>query len=100
MPRKILGSQRKSAESLAIRALTFLVEEPERISRFLALTGIDPGEVRSLAREPGFLAAVLEHVRSDERMLVEFVQSAEVRPQEVAAAATLLSGPAWERDSA
>ena len=100
MPRETVESRRKAAESLAIHALTFLVEEPERISRFFALTGIDPGEVRSLAREPGFLAAVLEHVRADERMLLEFVQSADVRPQEVAAAASLLSGPDWERDSA
>jgi hypothetical protein len=100
MPRETIESRRKTAESLAIHALTFLVEEPERISRFFALTGIDPGEVRNLAREPGFLAAVLEHLRSDERLLMEFAKAAEVRPQDIAAAAALLSGPAWERDSA
>ena len=53
---------RESAELLAVQALTFLAGEPERLGRFLALTGIGPESLRTAAAEPGFLAGVLDHV--------------------------------------
>ena len=45
------------AVELAIAALGFLGAEPERLGRFLALTGIAPRSIRAAAREP---ALVLE----------------------------------------
>jgi len=51
---------REAAESLAIQALSFIAQDPERLGRFLALTGIGPAEIRSAAAEPGFLTGVLE----------------------------------------
>ncbi|MCC7347833.1 MAG: DUF3572 domain-containing protein [Variibacter sp.] len=90
----------KVAESLAIQALTFLVEEPERMARFLALTGIDPGQIRQLAQEPGFLAAVLRHLREDEGLLRAFADREGLDPATVGKAAAVLAGPDWERDSA
>ena len=35
-------TSRETAEALAIAALTFIAEEPERLGRFLALSGIGP----------------------------------------------------------
>ena len=47
---------RETAEALAIAALTFIAEEPERLGRFLALSGIGPESLRAAASEPGFPA--------------------------------------------
>ena len=58
---------RESAENLAISALAFLAADPERLGRFLSLTGIGPEAIRKSAREPAFLAGVLDHVVSDGR---------------------------------
>jgi hypothetical protein len=88
---------RGTAEALAIQALTFLAEEPERLGRFLAMTGIEPAQIRAAAREPGFLAGVLEHMLGDESLLITFATSAGIDPAEVARARAAM-GRRWERD--
>jgi len=90
-------SKREGAETLAIAALSFLAAEPERFDRFLSLTGIGPGDVREAAQEPHFLAGVLEHIASDELLLVEFAEHAEIKPTEIEQARAALGG-VWERD--
>ena len=55
-------STQDDAEALAIAALSFIASEPERLGRFLALTGIGPESLRAAARDPGFLVGVLDHV--------------------------------------
>jgi len=46
-----------AAEHLAIAALGFIAGEPERLGRFLAITGIGPDSIRAAAREPQFPSA-------------------------------------------
>ncbi len=48
------------AEQIAITALGWLANEPEQLSRFLALTGSDVGDIRRQAASPAFLAGVLD----------------------------------------
>jgi hypothetical protein len=88
---------REAAETLAIQVLSYLGEDPERLGRFLAVTGIGPAEIRSAAAEPGFLGGVLEYLSSDERLLTEFAAAAGYEPAQVDAARLILSG-GWERD--
>jgi len=71
---------REAAETLAIQALTFLANQPERLARFLAATGIGPDSLRKAAREPLFLAGVLDHLATDELLLKEFAAEAEIDP--------------------
>jgi len=71
---------------LAIQALAFIAEDPEKLSRFLGMTGIPPEEIRTAAGEPGFLAGVLEHMLGDESLLVAFADSAGIDPTAVARA--------------
>jgi hypothetical protein len=78
-------SQEK-AEMLAIQALGFIAEEPQRLRDFLNVTGIPPEKIRSAAREPGFLAGVLEHMLGDESLLIAFASSAGIDPAEIARA--------------
>ena len=90
---------REAAETLAIQALTFIAEDPDRLGRFLGTTGIDAGQIRAAAREPGFLVGVLEHMLGDESLLIAFASSAGINPAAVARArVALASGGKWERD--
>jgi hypothetical protein len=83
---------REVAEMLAIQALAFIAEEPERLHRFLGMTGLPAEQIRAAAEAPGFLAGVLEHMLGDESLLIAFAQSAGIDPAEVARAAGALGG--------
>jgi hypothetical protein len=90
---------REIAEKLAIRALAYLAGDPEQLGRFLALSGLGPETLRTASRDPHFLAAVLDFVAGDERLLVAFADQAEVKPQHVMQARALLGGAPWERET-
>jgi hypothetical protein len=87
-----LRPTREVAEMLAIQALGFIAEEPERLNSFLGVTGIALAQIRAAAREPGFLAGVLEHMLGDESLLIAFAASAGIDPGEVARARGALGG--------
>ena len=83
---------RESAEALAIQALSYLAQAPDQLSRFLALSGIDPGAIRAAAAQAEFLAGVLAYLVQDEALLVRFAAEAEVPPGAVERARALLAG--------
>jgi hypothetical protein len=89
---------REMAEMVAIQALGFVAAEPARLGGFLAATGIGPDSIRSAAREPRFLAGVLEHVAADETLLLGFAQESHLDPKAVTLARDVLGGQTWERD--
>ena len=85
--------------SLAIAALGFIAGEPEQLGRFLAMSGIGPDSLREAAREPRFLAGVLDHVTADEALLLAFAAANEIDPDAVMRARDVLAGGHWERDT-
>ncbi len=87
------------AERLAVAALAFLADDPQRLGHFLALTGIEPAGIRATASNPAFLAGVMEYIGSDERLLLDFASNAGVDPADIERARIVLSGGAWERDT-
>ena len=89
----------EAAERLAIQALTFIAQDAERLGRFLSMTGIGPAEIRAAAREPGFLAGVLDYLASDERLLSAFAAEAGCDPAGVGKACKVLGGATWERET-
>ena len=91
------SAAREAAEILAIQALSFIAEEPERLAGFLGATGLTPDRLRESANEPDFLAGVLEHMLGDESLLLAFAASAAIDPAAVARARSALGGN-WERD--
>jgi hypothetical protein len=93
------GSGRDIAEQLAVAALAFIAAEPERLGRFLAVTGIGPESIRQAAREPQFLAGVLDHVAGDEKLIVAFASEQGIDPGEVMRARDVLAGGRWERET-
>src|SRR5262245_55952914 len=72
-----------AAERLAIAALGFIAGEPERLGRFLAMTGIGPDSIRAAARDPQFLLGVLDHLAADEPLLLAFAAENAIDPGEV-----------------
>ncbi|MCI4677899.1 DUF3572 domain-containing protein [Rhodoblastus acidophilus] len=77
---------RDEAESIAIEALGFLAGDPELLTRFLGLTGLEVASLRAAAAEPGFLAGVLAFVAGHEKTLTDFAAAAGKAPEMVAAA--------------
>jgi hypothetical protein len=83
---------REQAEAVAVSALSFLADDAERLGAFLALTGMGPESIRAAASEPHFLAGVLEHVVSDERLLLDFAEHHNIDPFEITRARATLAG--------
>jgi hypothetical protein len=93
------ADRRDAALALAISALGFIAGERDELSRFLALTGIDPGSIRTAAKEPGFLGGVLAYIAGNEQTLLAFAARAGVPPEEIEQARIILSGADWERNT-
>jgi hypothetical protein len=77
-------------EMVAIRALAFIAEDPERLERFLLLTGTRPETIRNGARQPGFLSGVMQQIVGWEPWLLEFAAYAEMAPADVVRASAQL----------
>ena len=87
-------AQEEAASAVAVAALRFIAGEPERLGRFLSLTGIDPKSIRAAAREPGFLLGVLDHLLGDESLLLAFANQNEIDPRDVQRARSVLAS--WD----
>ena len=95
--KKMQSASVDSARSLAVSALTFIAVDPDRLSRFLGITGLGPDNLRTAATDPAFLGSVLDYLVADEKLLVEFAADAGFKPEAVARAQAALSRPLdWE----
>ena len=88
--------QRFTAETLALKALAFLVGHDEALGRFLTLSGIHLQELRERADDPLLLAAVLDFVLGEDRLLLEFAEAEAVDPKRVHEARRALPGATLE----
>ena len=80
------------AETIALQALGFLADDPQRVSRFLSLTGSDAGQLRAEAKNREFQTATLEYMLGDESLLQAFCQEAGIDPVAIGPAYALLGG--------
>ena len=87
-----LTGEARAAET-AIAALGFLADDSERLERFLALSGLGPHNLREAARQTSFLAAVLDYLTGDEKLLIEFASRQGQRPEAIVRARDALAGP-------
>lgn len=87
------------AQEIAIEALIWLAEDAERLQRFLALSGLGPQNLRAAAAEPGFLAAVLDHLSAHEPTFMAFANHANRAPETVIQAHRRLAGGQAPDDS-
>lgn len=95
-PKSIMKNNFSSdqAEALAVQALIFLANDPELLPRFLSLTGITAGDIRTAAQEPGFLAGVLQFYLAHEPTLLRFCEETGTDPMSFQIALNKLPGGA------
>lgn len=82
------------ARETAILALGFLAADPERLERFLALTGLSPSDVPELLRNGVLHLAALDHIAADEPLLLAFAAAHDLPPETIVMARRALAGPA------
>jgi len=87
------------AEAIGFSALAFLAEDLTRLAAFLGASGLGPADLKAGSRDPQVLAGVLDHVRSDESMLLVFTSDKRVANEAVEMAHAVLSGRADEIQS-
>lgn len=92
-PVKGAGIDAEKAEALAASALSTIAEEPDRLTRFLTDTGFAPADLMARAGEREVLVAVLEHVASDESLLLVVAANHRVKPEDVMLALQALQTP-------
>lgn len=78
---------------IAVAILGWLANEPDMLSRFLALSGLGPQDLRGAMQDAGFHAGLLDFVMQHEPSLVAFCEASGYKPEQVAHAWNRVSGP-------
>ena len=73
-------------QALALSALGWILGDPSRADRLLALTGITPDDLRAGLGNPAILGAVLDFLLGNESDLVDAADALDVPPGSFAAA--------------
>jgi hypothetical protein len=68
------------AQTLALNALVWVLHEPDRADRFLALTGLQGDDIRARISDPALLDAVIGFLEAHEPDLVACAAALEVAP--------------------
>jgi Protein of unknown function (DUF3572) len=82
---------RNAADTLALNALVWVLQEPDRADRFLALTGLNGDDIRGRITDPALLDAVLAFLEAHEPDLVACARALEVQPSILVSARSGLS---------
>ncbi|QJB69623.1 DUF3572 domain-containing protein [Parasphingorhabdus halotolerans] len=83
----------EETEILALKALGWVLEDSERAQRLLALTGLDPRDLRSGLEDPAMLTSLLGFLANHEPDLLACAEAIDVEPARLAAAAEYLNNP-------
>jgi hypothetical protein len=73
----------EEAEVLALQALVFMAAEPDRLSRFMELSGLGLESIRASAADPGFLGGLLDHMLADQSLLLIFAEEHGLKPDRI-----------------
>ena len=82
----------QKAETLALQAITFLAGDDERISRFMAVSGMDRDGLIQATADKTVLAGIMDYILSDDSLLIEFAEGAGISPEEAMLARSHLPG--------
>ncbi|KAB0681312.1 DUF3572 family protein [Aureimonas leprariae] len=70
-------------ERLGIDALAFVASRDELVRRFLDVTGLEAGQIRTEAQKPTFLVGVLDFLLANENDVIEFAGVVNRAPREI-----------------
>ena len=82
-----------AAQTIALDALTWVLERENEREAFLTASGSSPGELREGSQDPLLLAAILDHVLSRESSAREFCESRDLTGRDLQLARHVLGGP-------
>jgi hypothetical protein len=68
-------NRQESAETLALKVLTWLVTQPEELGAFMAASGASVGDLATLAGNAGFLGALLDFLLEQDARVIAFCDS-------------------------
>jgi hypothetical protein len=74
------------AQTLALTALAWCLEDARRAARLLDLTGLTTNDLRARATEPACLAAVLGFLEAHEPDLIACAKHLDLKPEALVAA--------------
>lgn len=86
-----MADQSNRTITLALAALGWVLEDSDRAERYLALTGLDPDELRTKLDDRSVLGSVLEFLSNHEPDLIRAAEALAVTPEELVHAQTELS---------
>ncbi|PVA06843.1 DUF3572 domain-containing protein [Thalassorhabdomicrobium marinisediminis] len=80
------------AEHIAILALGWLAEDDDLLSVFLGASGAQADGLRAQAKDPAFLASVLEFLTMDDAWVIAFCDANQLKYEDPLAARYALPG--------
>lgn len=80
-------------QEIAIAVLGWLANEPDMFGRFLALSGMEPSQLRHVAGDPAFLGGMLDFLTAHEPSLMAFCATTGTAPEAVMTASAHFSSP-------
>lgn len=78
---KSLGQIQADPATLALGALGWVLDDTDRASRMLALTGLTPEHLRHAVSENASLAAILSFLEAHEPDLIAAAEHLDVKPE-------------------
>jgi len=93
-----MGFERDCAETLALKALGWLVADDEILTGFLGASGLGAQDLLTRAAEPEVLASVLDYILMNDDWVTRFCDSQSLPYDRVMAARAALPGgadPHW-----
>ncbi len=85
--RSIVSHDGNDAPTLALRALGWILGDGPRAARFLAITGLEPDDLRERITDPALHAAVVAFLAGHEADLIDCAHDLEIRPEAIQRAA-------------
>ncbi len=82
----------QSAETLALKALTWLVANDELLPVFLNASGAGEDDLKTRAQEPEFLGSVLDFLMMDDDWIIDFCDTYRVPYEQPMLARAVLPG--------
>ncbi len=83
---------KEAAETLALKGLAYLMSLSEDRDRFLALSGVEPADLRDRAGDPELLVAVLDFLLMNEALLTDFCDGEPATSRDIHMARHVLAG--------
>ena len=81
-----------TAQAIALNSMAFILAEDALRDRFMALSGVDAGDIRERIQDPAFLASVMDFLVGFEPDLMACAESLNEKPEALVSAWRALGG--------